>query len=449
MEESAKAERTRVLRYLDQDFTRPVRDPLWRHIYLSSALDGIRATAEFQKLHGIKQLGPAYLVYPGATHTRYIHSLGVFHLARRMIRALVLKDRYGLYTVDGVKSYLCAALLHDLGHFPHAHALKDLDLVDHETLTGDAIMGSPALGRLISEELGVPPADVASIVDFRRPLEGSDPLVHYRKLLSGVLEPDKLDYLNRDAYYCGVPYGIQDIDFIFNEVEPHPQKGIALSRKGLGAVESVLFSKYLMYRNVYWHRVVRLITAMIKKAILMGLESRVISESSLYGLDDEGFFSVMSSVSYPPFDLVKDAVAQKLYRTVAQVPFDEDSPLHLSLENPLERLGHEARIADQLSKTSHRKVQPEEVIIDVPERQSFEIDVPIRDLPREEREASAEENWVPFAESSTVFSGQVVRGFTTSLRHISLHCPEDPGVIEALLVQEPLGQVSTGEERVT
>ena len=81
--------RIRILRHLDEDHTIPVRDPLWRHIYLSPSLDAVRNTTDFQKLHGIKQLGPAYLVYPGATHTRYNHSLGVFHLAKRMIRLSV------------------------------------------------------------------------------------------------------------------------------------------------------------------------------------------------------------------------------------------------------------------------------------------------------------------------------------------------------------------------
>ena len=431
-------ERTRILRYLDEDHTIPVRDPLWRHIYLSPALDKVRNTADFQKLHGIKQLGPAYLVYPGATHTRYSHSLGVFHLAKRMIRALVLKDRAGLYSLQGVKAYLCAALLHDLGHFPFAHVLKDLHLVDHETLTGDTILASSPLRSTIEDNLGVSADSVATIVDFHRHLPAGDPLWHYRRLLSGVLEPDKLDYLNRDAYYCGVPYGIQDIDFIFNEVEPHAEKGIALSRKGLGAVESVLFSKYLMYRNVYWHRVVRLITAMIKKAFLMGVESGIISKASLYGIDDQSFFSIMGAVSYPPFELVRSAVSGRLYQTVAQMPFDEGTALHRDLEDPTGRLKYEADIARELTKTCGRRVLSEEIIIDVPERQSFEVDIPIRTEARNSP-------WVPFNQSGTVFSGQVVTGFTRSLRQISLHCSDDPDLISTLNVLDPLATLQHRE----
>ena len=84
-------ERENILRYLETEFTEPIRDPIWKHIYLTPAHEKILSLPVFQELHSIKQLGPAYLVYPGATHTRFAHSLGTFHIAARLIGFLVRK----------------------------------------------------------------------------------------------------------------------------------------------------------------------------------------------------------------------------------------------------------------------------------------------------------------------------------------------------------------------
>ncbi len=416
------SERDRILRHLDEDYTRPYRDPIWRHIYLSEPLLAVTNSLPFQKLTGIKQLGPTYLVYPGATHTRFSHSLGVFNLSKRMITQLVKKDRSDAHTLDGVKAFLCAALLHDLGHYPFAHSLKDLAVKPHEQLTGEAIMRRPELTRIIEQDLRVPAAWVAAIVDERLDWPGAAAVPIYRNLLSGVLDPDKLDYLNRDAYFCGVPYGVQDIDFIFDQIHPHPEKGLAISSRGVSSVESVLFAKYLMYRNVYWHRTVRIVTAMIKKAIMMGLSSGVIGASSLYGIEDSEFLTLMSSVSFPPFDLAQQAFSRRLYRPVARVPFAPSSGLHARLESTEQRLDYEAGLAAAAGRVLGREVMAEEVIIDVPERQSFEIDVPVKD----------EEEWIPYERSGSIFAGAAVQGFAGALRHLTLLCPDRDDIAAAL-----------------
>src|SRR5512138_464617 len=126
---------TELLRFLASDFSEPVRDPLWGNIFLSPSLERIAASPPFAKLGRIKQLGPAFLVYPGATHTRRAHSIGVFHMARRLAWALAARGQLDFCTLEGLQSYLVAALCHDLGHFPFAHSLKELPLAEHETLT--------------------------------------------------------------------------------------------------------------------------------------------------------------------------------------------------------------------------------------------------------------------------------------------------------------------------
>ncbi|MBN1836116.1 MAG: HD domain-containing protein, partial [Spirochaetales bacterium] len=265
--------RERVLQYLVREFSEPIKDPVWKNIAVSRPLLDLIELPVFQKLNGIKQLGPTYLVYPGATHTRLNHSLGVLHLARRMILHLLMNERRSWtgareeprITLGGVKAFLCAALLHDLGHYPYAHSLKELEVASHESLTAQRIR-EPEVAGPISDRVGTDPELVAAIVDPQLPYGGEEDVEFYRNLLSGVLDPDKLDYLNRDAYFCGVPHGVQDVDFVFAEIRPHP-RGLAVTEKGLTAVESILFSKYLMYRSVYWHKTVRIATAMIKKAV--------------------------------------------------------------------------------------------------------------------------------------------------------------------------------------
>jgi HD superfamily phosphohydrolase len=174
-------DRERVLDHLENDYTEPVRDPVWKHIYISRPLLRIVEQGVFQKLDRIRQLGPAYLVYPGATHTRRSHSLGVFHLARRMITILARKNRTVDITLEGVKAFLCAALLHDIGHYPFAHSLKDLNVEAHESLAARLILSE--LGPVIRSSLGIEPEAVASIVDRGSRYVGAENVEYYRSIL--------------------------------------------------------------------------------------------------------------------------------------------------------------------------------------------------------------------------------------------------------------------------
>ena len=131
-----------------------VRDPVWKHIWITPELEAITRTDPFSRLYRIKQLGPAEYVYPGATHSRASHSFGVFHLAHRMLSILLETGADQWTTREGRASFLAAALLHDLGHFPFTHALKELPLLEHEELTAGIIRQNP-LSTLIAASGGV------------------------------------------------------------------------------------------------------------------------------------------------------------------------------------------------------------------------------------------------------------------------------------------------------
>jgi uncharacterized protein len=418
------SEAERILRHLENDYTEPVRDPIWKHIYVSRSLLKIIEQEQFQKLDRIRQLGPAALVYPGATHTRRSHSLGVFHLSRRLITTLVRKNRDMEISMEGVKAFLCAALLHDIGHYPFAHSLKDLHVEAHEALAARQILSDFA--PVIRESLGIEPEAAAAIIDKGTRYSGGVNVGFFRKILSGVLDPDKLDYLNRDAFYCGVPYGIQDVDFILEEVYPHPGNGVAISPKGITALENILFSKYLMYKTVYWHKTVRIATAMIKKAIAMALAEGVIVKQDLYGLDDEQFSQRFVAQDFAGFRLIEDTRKRMLYKQVVRIPFSEEEPLHRGLENIEARLDLEREIARESASILGREVRPEHVIVDVPERLSFEIGIPVIDP----RQAELEE--ADAGDASYVFNWLGRKDFPQTLRAISVSARPDPELLATL-----------------
>jgi HD superfamily phosphohydrolase len=418
-----------ALDHLIRDYAEPIKDPVWNNILLSPALLRVVALPAFQKLNGIRQLGPTYLVYPGATHTRLSHSLGVFHLARRLLLNLLAQAEgpghmpESAREPEAVRAFLCAALLHDLGHYPFAHSLKELKVASHESLTAEGLLREEVSG-VLRREAGVDPDLVAAIVDAHRPGPGGEALAFYRRLLSGVLDPDKLDYLNRDAYFCGVPHGVQDVDFALAELRALPA-GLGVTRKGLTAVESILFSKYLMYRSVYWHKTVRIATAMIKKAVLLALEAGALRPGELYGLDDQEFFALAARNSFPPLELADRVARRRLFKQVASRPLDPADPAHARLATLPARLAAEQAIAREAARVLGRPVPDWSIIIDIPEPISFEIDLPVL-------EAGEAGNSRPFAESDSVFTEATVRGFGRALRRVALIAEADPELGAAL-----------------
>ncbi|MDR2158452.1 MAG: HD domain-containing protein [Treponema sp.] len=403
---------------LRDGFTDPIRDVLWGHIYLTPELAALTGSLPFMRLGRIFQLGPVYCVYPGATHTRASHSIGVYHLGRRLLRNLAGRGADAWLTTEGVFSFLCACLLHDLGHFPYTHSLKELPLRSHEELTGRIILSEPV--KSLIGAAGADPALCAAIVDKNLPGKGAE-LLFYRKLLSGALDPDKLDYLNRDARYCGIPYGAQDVDFILSRLYPHRERGVDIDSRGIPSVESILFSKYLMYRTVYWHHSVRSATSMIKKALLLSLEAGLVTEEELYNLDDQGLFTLLrnrasrSGAAETAASLAEAVREGRLYGTAAEFSFVEAD--HLRLRDIKNRSRYEENLAGALREAGI-PLGPGALIIDVPEPVSFETGLHVND----------EDCF--FGESSSAFTLETVNSFVKSLYIIRVFV--DPAQEEAV-----------------
>ncbi|MEL3911783.1 HD domain-containing protein [Treponema pedis] len=386
------------------DFSKTIRDPIWNNIPMTEELYGITKTEIFMRLYNIKQLGPAELVYPGASHTRAAHSIGVYNAALKMLKILIQKGAEKWVSRSGAVSFLAAALLHDAGHFPFTHSLKELNLKEHEELTAELIL-QKAVSSLI-EKAGGNAVQAAAIVSGEKSKDTETSF--FQKILSGVLDPDKLDYLNRDAFYCGVPYGIQDTDFILSQVLPDKQNGIKIDSKAIISVESVLFSKYLMYKAVYWHKKVRIATAMMKKALFEGLEQKLFSAEALYHQDDKGIFKLLDSCKFKEKRLAEDLRKGILFNIIVEIPFNPLNKRHTELEDLKDRKNKEVLIAEKLSTFLKEKIEAEDVLIDIPEKISFESDLFIRD-----------EN-TTFNKSSAIFSEDFIGTFVPALRKIRL-----------------------------
>ncbi len=264
-----------------------IRDPLWNTIRLDGTAVRIVDTAEFQRLRYIRQLGLAHLVYPGATHTRFDHALGVYHLTVTALRQL--RERGGVppEAWEGEELVPYAALVHDIGHYPFSHALEELEgevPADHEELSG-RFFQSPSLRDALAP-LGLGAADrIHELVRGRSAI----PL---RGLVSGSLDLDKMEYLRRDARFCGVPYGEVDVDRLLQGLVllPDPETGafeLGVHEKAVAALESLLFAKYQMFRNVYWHHGVRAATALYKRIVEESVGAGLIDPEELVGPTDE------------------------------------------------------------------------------------------------------------------------------------------------------------------
>jgi len=258
-----------------------VRDPLWNNIRLEPEALAVVDTPAVQRLRYVRQLGHAFLVYPGATHTRFEHALGAYHLARRVLVQLDELAGRRPDPAEGLRVRL-AALLHDIGHYPFSHALEEAGLPHHEDLAARHL----ATGELAAtlERLGVPPSGLLPLIQGTSP----SPLAG---IVAGSLDVDKLDYLSRDATMCGVPYGVIDVDRLLTSLTlaegPGGRPTLALHAKGLAALESLLFAKYQMYRNVYWHHAVRSATSMFKRLVRRTIAAgRMAAEDVAVATDD-------------------------------------------------------------------------------------------------------------------------------------------------------------------
>jgi HD superfamily phosphohydrolase len=347
-----------------------IRDPLWNNIRVDDVALRLIDTATFQRLRYVRQLGLAYLVYPGATHTRFEHALGAYHLARRTLT--LLEERGELTRIGANEAAIikAAALLHDIGHYPFSHALEEIGALDHEEVAHELIFRGPVAAVLTEALGGDAPARIHALIRSRSasPLQG---------LISGSLDLDKIEYLKRDALMCGVPYGEIDVDRLLHSltIVDDPAKArlsVAILEKGLAALESLLFAKYQMYRNVYWHHAVRSATAMYKRMVDDALRANALIETDLASFTDEGLFHRLEALDASA-PLLMALRARRLHKRAADLATVELPPESewIAMNPPLVYAA-ETALARELG------LAPGEILLDFPAKpQMLGLDIPV------------------------------------------------------------------------
>ncbi len=268
-----------------------IRDPIHGQIRLEETILKIIDTPQFQRLRRIKQLGFANLVYPGANHTRFEHSLGVMHIASKLTDNLEI---------------VVAALLHDIGHPPFSHSseriVKKYLRYEHEDVK-----------RIIDGEL----KDVLKEYGFS--LNKISKHIRFNPIISGEIDTDRMDYLVRDSYYTGVAYGVFDVERLIDKTY-FDGKRLIIESGGLKAAESLLISRYMMYPTVYYHHVCRIARKMYEKALEFLIDEGFDAKNLLH-MDDFDVVSLMRNSNCAK-EMIELIDSRKLFKRAIYVGRD-------------------------------------------------------------------------------------------------------------------------------
>jgi len=327
-------------------------------------------TPAVQRLRYVRQLGHAFLVYPGATHSRFEHALGAYHLTKSALTALAERRELEQVPEEDRLAARLAALLHDIGHYPFSHALEEAGFLHHEEL-GVAKLSRGELGEVLHQLGG--PGLALRIGDLIRGRSAS-PL---GGLISGSLDLDKIEYLSRDARMCGVPYGAVDVDRLLSSltvVESGPGRWeIGVHEKGISALESLLFAKYQMYRNVYWHHAVRSATCMFKRAVRATVAAGRLLPATIAEADDGGLMTALLAAD--PTGLAARVQGRRLFKRALDLPAS-DVP-----SNAQPWLSEDADLLERVEDALAREagLAPGQLLLDFPARTSMlAVDLPLR-----------------------------------------------------------------------
>ena len=249
-----------------------IRDPVHGYIKITEAERDVIDTPFVQRLRRIHQLAGAYLVYPGAVHTRFDHVTGAMHVAGQIADALSLRADL---TPDQIQEIRLAALLHDIGHGPFSHTFEEV-LADKSDTTHEDISQRIIAETSVRDVLnrhGFSPKKMSDFAVGKQPAR--PPFMN--EIIAGGLSADIMDYLLRDSYFTGVEYGKVDVQRVIDSLRV-ADKQLALDNAGLYAFEALLLARYEMFKAVYFHRTVR-------AAELMLVNSMKLADSALHLTD--------------------------------------------------------------------------------------------------------------------------------------------------------------------
>jgi uncharacterized protein len=367
-----------------------VRDSLYDFIPLGPREERLISTSAFLRLQQVKQLGFVYRVWPGATHTRYEHSLGSYNLMLRALRSLLLHGQSGGLegvAASSVQAIVVAALLHDIGHYPYSHTIEELGgpIIGHEQV-GRKIIENGEIASIIEQEYHLSPERVADFIDppkgkVRHP---DDELLSH--LLSGALDVDKLDYLPRDARACNVPYGGVDVARLIAALrvylDVHNQRGIVVTHKGISPLHSLLHARQEMFDNIYWHHTSRAMQVMLVRAVQDALSAEALNAGQLIDLDDTSLLVLLADARMPSSAraLADDLVLRRPYKVALEISRQAGRLFHrldALFWDSERRRNIEQTLARELSATLDIEIADYEILFDIPRPEKWEMNVSI------------------------------------------------------------------------
>jgi HD superfamily phosphohydrolase len=349
-----------------------VRIPPELDVPLTPRVRQLVDAAEFRRLARISQLGLVGLVYPAANHTRFEHSLGVYRMALLYLDRLADDERFAAaVTPQAAERFAVAALLHDLGHWPFCHPIEDIRLRQTPTheLFANSFLLEGEVADLLRDEWDIRPREIVDLLSGK-PRDRGDRVL--RSMLSGPIDVDKMDYLMRDSLHAGVPYGrnfdqprlIQSL--CLNEAGD----ALAIADKGKTAAEMMVFARYVMFSEVYWHHAVRSATAMLQRAFYLlhgGLDLDALFRMSEQPMID----ALRSAAGDGPAGELLDGLfgpTRRLYKRVIQCNLFQHPELYQRLaRRPYEWLANCAeRFAAVASAALGRVMAGHEILFDAP-----------------------------------------------------------------------------------
>jgi len=322
-----------------------IRDSIHGNLYLNDFEIKLVDTPQIQRLRRIKQLGFTYLVYPGANHSRFEHSIGTLHIASQ------IADNIGLEKdeKDMVRS---AALLHDAGHGPFSHVSEGVLDSPHEYLTSRVIKESDLL-HILSGKFD--PDEIIDIINGKGLLG---------QIISGELDADRMDYLIRDSYYTGVAYGMIDTGRLIHSIKL--KDNLIIEAKGIQAAESALIARYLMYPSVYQHHTTRIINSMFKRCMKWLFEAEIVDPETIYHYDDSDIVAVARAQEGKIKNIISRLDNRDLFKRVFSIKLsdlEEPKDVFQIKEDKIRKI--ELEIAEDLGSP------PDYTIIDIPEYPFF------------------------------------------------------------------------------
>jgi hypothetical protein len=316
-------------------------------------------TPVFQRLHNIKQLGMAYTVFPGATHTRFAHSLGVMQTIDKLVTSRGLRDHI---PTSERKDLRMAALLHDVGHYPLSHVIEVV-MTDHGKYEDGRHEANSAkvITKHLAQELnknGFDPKELSQKI-----LGKSEETLH-NQLLASELDADRMDYLLRDAQNTGVRYGTHDIDRLVHSMRLDKEGRLAVYDKGMHAAEDYMIARYHMYGSVYSHKVVMGFAELVQHAYEILMKSgKVYSLKSLATLDSNQLSSfddnyLFSKLRSSQDRHLSDIVRMIMKREPLKVAFEANMMMQRGKASQLFYQVDLLKNTDQLSKVAKQSRVP-------------------------------------------------------------------------------------------